>query len=200
MHKALAQFAENVRRARALGGLASAVASMTTSAIDVSDVLRAQLVLAVSALDHFVHEVVRLGMIEIAKGVRPKTEAYLRFRMPVTAVEFALSGLPHETWIGETVREHHSWQSFQDPEKIADAIRLISPVKLWEMVGKELGLLAQDVKTELKLVVERRNRIAHEADMDPANPGFRWPISGNQVESTSDFVERVGRAIYKVLV
>ena len=198
MHSALLQFRENLKRARELGQLAAVIQSMTP-VLEVSDILRSQMVLAVSALDHFVHETVRLGMVEASKNVRPKTDAYLRFQMPIAAVESALNGLPHENWVGDTVRERHSWQSFQDPEKLADAVRLISPVKLWEAVGKELGMSAQDVKTQIKVIVDRRNKIAHEADMDPANPGFRWPITAPLVNGAIDFINRVVEGIYKVV-
>ncbi len=178
--------------------MAVAVETLTTAAIDVSDIFRSQLVLAVSGLDHLVHDMARIGMIETAKGQRPKTDAYCRFQLPVTATETALGGADHEVWIGESVRERLSWQSFQDPDKIADAIRLISRIKLWEAVGAELGVLPQDLKTQLKLTVDRRNKIAHEADMDPANPGFRWPISASLVNEVIDFVERIAEAIFKV--
>ncbi len=200
MRNAHAQFTENLRRARELGGLAIAVENMTTTAIDVSDLLRSQIVLSVSALDHLVHELVRLGMIEISQGARAKTDGYLRYQMPVTAIESALSGIPHAIWVGETVREKHAWQSFQDPDKIADAIRLISSIKLWEEVGLQLHMTAQDIKTRLKLVVDRRNKIAHEADIDPANPGFRWAINSTLVNDTVYFIEKVGDAIYKATI
>jgi hypothetical protein len=200
MLSAQTQFRENLKRVRELGGLAVAVQSLTTSAIDVSDLWRAQIVLVVSALDHFIHELARLGMIECSKGSRPKTDAYFRFEMPLSATESGFAGLPHEVWVGDTVREKHSWQSFQDPDKLADAIRLISPVKLWEAVGNELGVPHKDIKTRLKLIVDRRNKIAHEADQDPTNPSFRWPIDAALVNDTVDFVERVADAIYKVSI
>jgi len=200
MHSALIQFQENLKRAKELGSLASAVEAVTTSVIDVSDMWRSQIVLVVSALDHFVHDITRLGMIEIAKGSRQKTDAYLRFQMPFTAVESALNGVPHENWVGETVREKLSWQSFQDPDKLAEAVRLISVVKLWEAVGIELNMPAADVKTRLKLIVERRNKIAHEADLDPANPGFRWPINAGMATDTINFIENVGKAVFKVAI
>ncbi len=149
MHRAINQFRENLKRARDLGALAVAIESLTTQAIDVSDLFRSQLVLAVSALDQLIHEIVRLGMIDAAKGRRPKTDAYYRFQLPIAAVESAINGTEQEVWIGESVRERHSWQSFQEPDKIADAIRLISAVKLWEDVSKELGLSSQDAKTQL---------------------------------------------------
>jgi hypothetical protein len=200
MLSAQSQFKENLKRVRELGGLAVAVQSLTTSAIDVSDLWRSQIVLVVSALDYFIHELARLGMIECAKGRRAKTDAYLRFEMPLSATESAIAGSAYEVWVGETVRERHSWQSFQDPDKLADAIRLMSPVKLWEAVGHELGEPPRDVKTRLKLIVDRRNQIAHEADLDPTNPGTRWPINAPLVDDTVDFIEKVGDAIYKVVV
>jgi len=200
MLSAQTQFRENLKRVRELGGVAAAVQSLTTSAIDVSDLWRAQIVLAVSALDYFIHELARLGMVECSKGIRPKTDAYLRFDIPLSATESAINGIPHEIWVGETVRAKHSWQSFQDPDKLADAIRLISPVKLWESVGNQLGIPAKDVKTRLKLIVDRRNQIAHEADLDPTSPGSRWPINGVMVTDTVDFIEKVCDAIYEVAV
>ena len=200
MLSAKLQFKENLKRCRELGGLAVAMQSLTTAAIDVSDLWRAQIVLVVSALDHFIHDLVRLGMIESAKGRRPQTDSYLRFDITLAATQSALSGSPHEVWIGETVRAKHSWQSFQDPDKLADAIRLMSSVKLWEDVGAELGLPPKDVKTRLKLIVDRRNKIAHEADLDPTNPGFRWSIHGPMVSDTVDFIEQLGDAIYKVAI
>lgn len=200
MLSAQTQFKENLKRVRELGGLAVAVQSLTTSAIDVSDLWRSQIVLVVSALDYFIHELARLGMIECAKGSRAKTDAYLRFEIPLSAADSAIAGSVHEVWLGETVREKHSWQSFQDPDKLADAIRLMSPVKLWEAVGNELGVPPKDVKTRLKLIVDRRNQIAHEADLDPISPGSRWPINAPMVNDTVDFIEKVGDAIYKVAV
>jgi hypothetical protein len=196
VRSAQAQFEENVRRVRSLGGIADAVESLTTTVLDISDLWRAQIVLAVSALDHFVHELVRLGMIDCAKGEREKTDAYRRFVLPVSATESALAGSDVEVWIGEAVRQHHSWQSFQDPEKLANAIRLISSVKLWDTVGKSLNLSASDVKTRLALVVDRRNKIAHEADLDPSNPSFRWPIDARTSAETVKFIEELGLAIF----
>ncbi|MOA60538.1 hypothetical protein D3C78_1854410 [compost metagenome] len=47
---------------------------------------------------------------------------------------------------------------------------------------------SQNLKTNLNLIVDRRNKIAHEADMDPTCPGFRWPIDDVMVEESINFV------------
>src|SRR5216684_104453 len=140
MRAALDQFRENLARARNLAGLAHSLSSLTTGAVDLSDILRAALVLAVSALDHFVHEFVRLGMLDVLRGNRPTTDTYLSFRVPMSAAREAIANAVQDEWLDQAIRETHSWMSFQHPEKIADAVRLISDVKLWEQVASELGM------------------------------------------------------------
>ncbi len=139
MKAALDQFQTNLVRARTLSGVAESIGALTTPAIDVTDIHRASLVLGVSALDYFVHEFVRLGMLEVHRGKRPATEASLSFKIPIIAVRTGFADLTKDDWLDEAVRETHSWQSFQHPDKIADAIRLVTAVKLWQQVATEIG-------------------------------------------------------------
>ncbi len=198
MRAAFDQFGENLARARSLAGLAESLSTLITAAVDLSDILRASLVLAISALDHFVHEFVRLGMIEVHRGNRPTTEAYLSFRVPMSAAREAIADTNRDEWLDQAIREAHSWLSFQHPDKIADTMRLMSNAKLWEQVASELGMTGKTVRTQLSAIIDRRNKIAHEADMDPTNPGYRWPINEVLVRDAIDFIERVAQAIFKV--
>jgi hypothetical protein len=200
MKAALDQFETNLARARTLSGVAASIGALTTPAIDVSDIHRAALVLAVSALDYFVHEFVRLGMLEVHRGKRAATDANLSFKVPIVAVRSGFADLTQDDWLDEAVREAHSWLSFQHPDKIADAIRLVSTVKLWQEVANEIGSEASAVKARLIVIVDRRNKIAHEADMDPTNPGNQWPISAALVEDAFDFIESMVKAIYKSVI
>ena len=84
-------------------------------------------------------------------------------------------------------------------DSIADAVRLISEVSLWEEVGNRLGMSPQDVRSQLNLIVDRRNKIAHEADSDPTFPGSLWPIDEALVDEAVDFIEQVVESIYYVL-
>ena len=81
MHSAIQHFRSNIERVRALGGLYEALSRLTTPAVDSTDILRAQIVLAVSALDHYIHELTRLGMLEVFNGLRPSTTAFGRFQV-----------------------------------------------------------------------------------------------------------------------
>jgi hypothetical protein len=227
----------------------NSVKAQSTSALDLSDILRAALVLAVSALDYYIHEVVTLGMLEIHRGQRSEPNpspnssqsAFSRFQvslggarqerliamdiaawleneiqqsqgfdfleqsypvsalLPVISIS-VLNRLNNASWLEDEIRERLGYQSFQQPGKIADAIRLISDKKLWDEVAVKLGTSAKDVKQQLSAIVDRRNKIAHEADIDPTfGIGSRWYIDEILVSDAVNFIEQAVESIHQVL-
>jgi len=249
MQSALDQFRISIARVRDLISIHNSVKAQSTPALDLSDILRAALVLAVSALDYYVHEVVTLGMLEIHRGQRSEPNpphnssqsAFSRFQVSLggarqerlIAMDIAswleneiqqsqgfsflqqshtvsallpvissgvFNRLNNASWLEDEVRERLSYQSFQQPDKIADAIRLISDKKLWEEVAQKLGRSAKEVKQQLSAIVDRRNKIAHEADIDPTyNIGSRWYIDEILVSDAVNFVEQVVETIHQIL-
>ncbi|MBI2888112.1 MAG: hypothetical protein HYY02_13035 [Chloroflexi bacterium] len=199
MQRALNSFRSNIAHVRNLGALHHAIKAQTTEALDLSDILRAQLVMAVSALDHYVHEITVLGMLEIYRGNRPATDAFLSFRVSIRSIHHGLADPANIDWLESEVREQLGWQSFQRADKLADAVRLISEVQLWEGIAQEVGVNAQDAKQRLNLIVDRRNKIAHEADVNPTFPDSRWPIDENLVDGAVDFIVRIGETIFKII-
>ncbi len=200
MHDAILHLRENIARVRSLGGLYQAMHRLMTPAVDCTDILRAQIVLAVSALDYYVHEITRLGMLEVYSGIRPQTTAFLRFQVSIEAAIVGITNTGQSAWFDGEIRDRHGYLAFQQPDKIADAVRLFSSSELWPSVAIVLGLPVDDVKTQLRLIVERRNKIAHEADLDPSYPSTLWPISAADASNTVDFVERVCEAIHSSVV
>lgn len=195
MDEIIENFRLNLTRVRALGVLYKALVTLTTKVIDTSDILRAQIVLVVSSLDYYIHQVVLLGMSDAFDDKRPKTQSFLNFRVSMDSV-IKGSDTVDSIWFQEEVRDNHSFLSFQKPDRIADAIRFFSDIKLWQEVSKILSMPEKDIKDNLTLIVDRRNKIAHEADMDPSYPGLRWPITENDVEQTIDFIEKLCDAIH----
>lgn len=193
MNNAIDAFRISMDHARHLGGLHDALSSLTTSAVDASDLLRAQLVLGVSALDYFVHEITVLGMVAVFEGRRPSTPAFLKYRVAMDSIR---SGIMGYAWFESDIRERNSFLSFQQPDKIADAIRLFSNVKLWQQVALQLSMPEQDIKNRLKLIVDRRNKIAHEADADPSFPNMRWPITKSDVDQSLTYIAQICESIY----
>lgn len=199
MKSALDRFLWNVGRVRDLGALEASLRAQTTNALDLTDLLRSQIVLLVSALDYYVHEIVLVGMVATASGARPAADGFLRFQMSMSVVTSWMQTPGDLSHFEQAVREHLGYQTFQQPDRIADGVRLIYAGPLWEDVATALGRDTRDVKIALKLLVERRNRIAHEADMDPTFPGQRWPISSQDVAGSIDFVESLVRAVHAVV-
>lgn len=200
MHSAIQQFRPNIERVRGLGGLYIALSRLTTPVVDATDILRAQIVLTVSALDHYVHEITRLGMIEVFNGLRPSTNAFRRFKVTIDAAMIGLRTTGDSSWFEQEIRERHGFFAFQHPDRIADAIRLFSPCDLWPSVAAKFGLSVQDVKNRLQLIVDRRNKIAHEADLDPSYPGTRWPISHSDAENAAKFIEDLCEHIHSLVI
>jgi RiboL-PSP-HEPN len=199
--RALDAFQIGLNRARALGGLFTALSQTTTPALDLTDLLRAEIVLAVSAFDHFIHEIARQGALESFQGKRPTAAALLRFDISVDSL-LALLGTPGDSLrFDQEIRQRHSWLSFQKPDKVADALRLVTNKVIWEEVGARLGIPAADVKTRLSAIADRRNQIAHEGDLDPTDPSkqSRWSITPNDAAAAVEFLEQIGRAITEVV-
>ena len=200
MQTAIDQFHTSISRVRNLGAIFQTLDSQTTPVLDLSDLLRAELVLAVSALDHFIHELVRLGMLEAYRGNRPRTRRFLGFQV---SLESALTGIADNTeeqWIDSEIRTRNGYRSFQEPEKISEAMGLISDVPLWKNVSQRMGSTPKEVKENLRIIIKRRNQIAHEADMVPSPFEERWPINRMMVSDAVDMIEQIAEAIYEVVV
>ena len=199
MQVAIDQFRVNVARVRNLRVIYNALNVQTTAVIDLSDMLRSELVMAVSALDPYIHEIVRLGMLEVYRGTRPETSAFLRFQISLEGVRQAVSDPTNDNWLDNEIRERHGWRSFQQADHIAEAIRLISNISLWEQVSNHLRMPSQDVKEQLNLIVDRRNKIVHEADMDPTPYDTRWSIDEVLVDDAINFIEQIAETVYDLL-
>lgn len=196
MQSAFDQFRISISRVRDLIAVHNSVKVISTSALDLSDILRAALVLSVSALDYYVHEIVRLGMLEIYSGSRSEPPAFSRFQVSLGSTR-SLDNL-----LEDEIRQRHSYKSFQQPDNIAEAIKLIliSDKGLWEEVGSVMNRPAKDIKQELSIIVNRRNKIAHEADIDPTfDLGNRWAINEEDVNDAVDFIEQVVESIHSIL-
>lgn len=111
MQSALDQFRISIGRVRDLIALHNSVKAQATSALDVSDILRASLVLVVSALDYYIHEIVTLGMLEIHCGQRAEPippanttqSAFSRFQISLGAArQERIMAIDIASWLERT--------------------------------------------------------------------------------------------------
>lgn len=169
-----------------------------------SDVLRGALVLSVAALDALVLDSVvaaipravrdaRLGP-NVAKWVREEPEEFLAL----------LPEANREQKLAELCRTKLGLITFQRSAMIEGVIRdVVSADPPWSRAADILNAgggtwTADEVKTTLDDIVERRHQIAHSGDMLPNSTSTRR-IQRSYVEDSVLVIDAVGRAVTQTL-
>jgi hypothetical protein len=173
------------------------------------ELLRAEWVARVSALDLYIHELVAQAMLAIFEGRRLPSPAYLKFQVStetLNRIRSASTPSDASAAFDLYVRGHLSLITYQAPEDIADGVRLCSPIELWNEVAIRLGATPSTkiekgkvLKRELSLVIRRRNAIAHEGDLQQSPLREPWPISRADLAFVADHIERLVKAIDTVV-
>lgn len=184
---------------------------------EVGDLLRAQIVYSVSALDRLIHELVRIGVLEIFNNRRIPTAKFhgqpfkaitLIKALKYTAPDYIPQDPSEsaEALINEEMTKILGYQAFQAPDKVKDALSYIwnEPHKM-QVIASKMGLSAvsgssaeEQVVQTLKLITDRRNQIAHEADYDSAQ-GCRREINKSVTDQSILFIEKFGTAVYELV-
>lgn len=140
---------------------------------------RSAVVAAISALDTYVHSVVkdRLPHLFAPGNVIPESLAeQLALMMPIKNANGFRQAVPlllaHDTVAQLLMKLEDSYlqfQSFQAPEKIIEAYRLFGVNDVFERVSDLWpgpNTSPEDLKRRLAGYVRRRNQIAHEGDLE----------------------------------
>lgn len=110
LNNSIKQYNLNLQSVRDLETIYVALSTMTTGAVPKDELLRAELVSLVSALDTYIHDIVREGLLCCYKNSIPS--AYIdcfRSRHSITTLEeFQIK-----------LREMHGYKTFQAPKNIS---------------------------------------------------------------------------------
>jgi hypothetical protein len=204
MNNAITQFRLNMQSVKHLDSVHISIEQQVTSVIDLSEILRAEIILAVSALDCFIHDLIRLRMVDIFVKNENWSNSFLKFSISIECLRnINLSSDINDKifFLDQEIRRVNGYKSFQEPEKISGAFSTIGVQKLWDKVGQKISLSSIDTINKLNLIVERRNQIAHEADIDPTlGLGNKFPIDRNLVTQTIQFIETICEKIHEVVI
>jgi hypothetical protein len=168
--------------------------------IDYSDLLRWQWMQAVSALDKFIHDIVRIGMSLIYQNIRPETAAYKTFSITIELHTHMMENTQIAVSLFEQqIQKKNSYLAFQDPDKISEALSYIWDEKhKWQAIADNMGLGMQYVRAKLHNISDRRNQIVHEGDYSDAL-SQRQAIERSDVVDVVDFIEKLGTSIYHLV-
>lgn len=197
MFEAVKIFNASISNARDLTQLHDYIVNTVRAPHPFDDLLRSQIVYAMSAFDKLMHDLIRIGMVASFNGNRPASARYHTelISMKVHTDLLAATIPPKEVLFEQEVIKKLAHLSFQDPDKVADGLSLIWEEKhKWEKIAGKMNSSTHEVKTRLKLAAGRRNAIVHESDMHPLN-NTKTPITVRECSDVTDFVERCGRTI-----
>ncbi|CAG1771302.1 hypothetical protein BAC3_01702 [uncultured bacterium] len=216
MQRAFDQFNSNIAAIKEMDVLYQHLVNNLKLPNDLSDILRAQLVYSVSALDKLIHELVRIGMLQAFKNQRIKTSKFNGFSISLETYNKiqqlndpkpdTLQLETPEYFFEQEIIIKHKYLAFQEPEKIADALSFIWEEKQkWQKIASEFNNLGENLnksddtlKKQLKNIISRRNQIVHEADID-IQTNKRNEIDIEDVKDAVNFIHDLGKVIFKLV-
>lgn len=210
MRNALEHFTQAIEDAKKIFSLYEQCGDSTIR----DDLLRFQIMYSVSALDRFLHDIVRIGIIEIYSQQRVITDKYKS--MPFTGdtlmkmlesssatfIPTSPDQLP-ENILNKAVADKLGTLAFQSPEKVKDALSYIwnAQNKMADLAvgmqlpGNTINEKQKFLEQKLKSISDRRNQIVHEADFDLVSCQKR-NINQQEVSDVINFIVNLTNAIY----
>ena len=197
MNNAKQRFIDAIAHAKSLNQIHLHVKSTYTLPHDSDDLNRTKVVWSVSAFDKLIHDLIRLGMVQIFVGQRSPTPKYLSEPVPLSTIvnTYTVAVTAAAITFEQVVFGKLKHLSFQDPQKLTDGLSLIWPEKhKWAVMAADMGLTEADARTTLSLIASRRNSIVHESDLDPITY-IKIPMDVQTSDDVVSYIERLGQAI-----
>lgn len=226
MQRAIEKFRQNIKSVRELDSIYGLIANNYPLLEEqAQEILRAEIVLSVSALDCFIHDLIKQGMIETYQGHRNASKQFESYKIPFNFIKLISEPLDFMkliensdqfddklvylensikendlnklAFLESAIEENNSKDSYQSPKGIEYALQLINITSLWKNIAVLMNAKADDVKNELSLIIDRRNKIAHEADYNMLT-GSKYPIDRQNINDVIQFIESLCESIYKI--
>lgn len=145
--------------------------------IAAEDIWRSQIVFLDSALDFYIHEIVKYGIIKMFNREWAESNDYKKFKVRLSfAVDLAQNPSSASRLL-EEIDEMNKHSCFMGARKIKDQFRALDIS--YTLSSSEINLLDD--------LFNRRNQIAHQSDRIPGQQQ-KQPISKNYVEN---FINRI---------
>ena len=205
MQRAIDTFKLNIDSVKQLDIIFLHLDKNNVRTIDLSEILRAQIVLAVSALDNFISNVIHIGIIQTFEKNRVIPNElitnYQNIQLDLKTVEEIsnATNLSDKSLIlGNFIIKLNSKKPYQDPKQIESALLLLGVNKLWSQIGDKLKMKGDDVKNQLANIVWQRHKIAHEADFDSLTQSKKIRDRESTIKAI-EFIENLCNEIYLIV-
>ena len=204
MRDALETFNRNMDSIKTLHAIHEQFVKIYT-ALDLSEILRAEYVLIVSAFDCFLHDIVQNYMHHITFEIDDTAlipNEYRKFKMPLDTLKSILeaSDETKKQILHIALKKSLSEFSFESSKTVESAMSYIGVNKVWTKIAGLLGVGAEDIKKQLDMIIFRRNCIAHQADIANYTDESKQLIEREDVDEVINFIERITNIINTLVV
>lgn len=170
MMKALDAFDLTHQRALALIDIHRKLHSRGKPPKKSADILRSAVVLAVAGMDAYFTDKISENAVPLIRKLGGKdlpgklVDAVSNQMNSQQMLEAMLRQKPL-AHVGTAVRKALANNTYQDPGKIEQGLRMLGVSNFWCEVAAELGMAQTDVRSSLARVVKRRHDIVHKGDL-----------------------------------
>lgn len=164
------------------------------------DMLRASLVLAIAALDHFIkrrfkHLVRQQLRLPPSNRKRKTLIKWIEANIDAKRAVACITDPDPAAKLAAFVDAAFSFETFQDVDRIEKNLEIVGIKGLTNRVAQKMGTHTDTLKGDLRRCAKRRNSIVHNADIDPGNPQKTEAIEEEFVRRSIDLVLRFGTQI-----
>lgn len=166
MTNAFAKFESNIASAAILERIYEYL-SKKTLPFEPDELLRAEYVMIVSAFDCYVHDYVRERMVQAFKTPSLMTDKTREYKVSLGVMMDIMNEtnpISQMQLLENAIKKAESAYSYQSSSSVEHVLGLVGFKKIWTAMYGKTDAGAR--KSQLDLVVRRRNQIAHEADMN----------------------------------
>ena len=167
-------------------------------------VWRSQVVFLESALDFYIHEVSKYGMLNIFSGNWEKTEKYNNYQVPMKYVEEGFKNPESKAWLLQYLNERFSTEVYLSADTMKNQLNLLGlffePVM--EKAFPKPSTPDSSYREGRKVVKElfgRRNQIAHQTDRKH-NDATQNTISKEYVEQCFADISAIANSIQAIAI
>ena len=164
-------------------------------------ILRSQVSLLLSAVDFYVHEIIKIELLNIIQGERKKTPSLENCMISVQALlDYLSSSDTNNKILEDEIVYRNSFKSFLDPQKMSGALSLITTKKIFQNLFSKVNLSkAKELEEKIREIFKRRNSIVHQMDYD-YNTRSQQLITKEEVEEYINFYEKFIKELHLLLL
>ena len=164
------------------------------------EIYRSQIVFLESALDFYIHEISKYGVISIFTKRWSKTEKYNNFKIPMSVFETGIRNPESTSWLAEYLNSRFSVEVYLSSESMKDQLNMLglcfhSIMETAFPIPSNPDEPYKEGKIIVKELFERRNQIAHQSDRKHAT-AERNDISKEYVQKCISDVKKLVEAIH----